>query len=137
MKKWIVGFSILIATIILIFIWNGKSELTRIDVEVVEANGNNDEEVMITEESSIENLRSVWGKIEWEPNKIIDMEAKEVVKATHFLKVSESKPEKLVNYSIWFHKDGTSTIISDEEDEGFGELDEENTKVLEQELLNN
>ena len=52
------------------------------------------------------------------------------------MKVDENMPEKLTEYRIWFSEEnGIATIISSDENESYGELDETNRKVLEKELV--
>jgi hypothetical protein len=112
------------------------NQLTRVDVEVVEADESYEEAVMITDEETIDVLRKTFKQIKWEPNVQPSMDRKEDVKATLFFKYDENMPERLSEYQIWFNQSDTATIISNNESENYGTLDKNNAKTLKNILLN-
>ncbi|MEH7247426.1 hypothetical protein V7114_11665 [Neobacillus niacini] len=112
------------------------NQLTRVDVEVVKSDESYEEAEMITDEESLEVVRKSFEQIKWEPNVEPKMARKEDVKATLFFEYDENMPERLFTYQIWFNQSNdTATIISNNEKEGFGTLDKENAKILENILL--
>ncbi|WP_342431772.1 hypothetical protein [Neobacillus sp. FSL H8-0543] len=108
-------------------------QLTRVDVEVVKADDDSYEEAgMITDEETIDALRKAFEQIKWKPNVEPKMARKEDVKATLFFRYDENMPERLFEYQIWFNQSNdTATIISNNVKEGYGTLDKENAKTLE------
>jgi uncharacterized lipoprotein YajG len=107
-----------------------KGELTRVDVQKVDKEGNYEEVVMITDNESIELLNKAFKQIKWD-NRVVNMARKADVKATLFYTFDENMPERLVEYEIWFNKNaGTATIVSNDENKSYGELDKENTNIL-------
>ena len=100
-----------------------KGELTRVDVFI-----ENQNDIHI-QEDTLALLEKTFEQIEWEPNIKADMSRKEDVMLTFFYSVEENMPERLYEYRIWFNSE-TATIISNEENEGFGELDTENLKII-------
>lgn len=113
------------------------NQLTRVDIEVVKADGGYEEVVMITDEETVDALRKAFKQIKWEPNAEPKMARKEDVKATLFFKYDENMPERLFEYQIWFNQSNdTATIISNNGKEGYGTLDQENAQTLEKILLN-
>lgn len=110
--------------------------LTRVDVQKVDKEGNYEEVVMITDKESIGLLKKAIEDIKWTPNTIVDMVRKADVKATLFFEFDENMPERLVEYEIWFNESvGTAEIASNNENEGYGKLDTDNTKILRKNLL--
>jgi hypothetical protein len=108
------------------------NQLTRVDVEIVKEDGNYGEAEMITDEESIEELRKTFKQIKWEPNVEPKMARKEDVKATLFFRYDVNMPERLFEYEIWFNESNdTATIISNNEEEGYGTLDKDNARALE------
>ena len=112
------------------------NQLIIVDVEVVKADESYEEAVMITDEETIDVLRKTFKQIKWEPDIEPKMARKEDVKATLFFKYDENLPERLFEYEIWFNQSNdTATIISNNEKEGYGTLDKNNAKTLENILL--
>jgi uncharacterized lipoprotein YajG len=131
MKKMISIVS-LFAILFLLVACSGqeKGEITRVDVQKVNKEGNYEEVVMITDNESIELLNKVFKQIKWD-NRVVNMARKADVKATLFYTFDENMPERLVEYEIWFNENvGTATIVSDDENKSYGELDKENTNIL-------
>lgn len=111
-------------------------QLTRVDIEVVKADGSYEDSVMITDEKMVDTIRKAFKQIKWEPNVEPKMARKEDVKATLFFKYDENMPERLFEYQIWFKQNNdTATIISNNEKEGYGTLDKENAQALENVFL--
>lgn len=111
-----------------------SEKLTRVDVQVADDQEINVEEIIIQDEKTLNIIKNVFQKIKWEPNTIADMARKEDVFVTLFYLIEENMPERLYEYRIWFNGDGTATIISNNENEGYGFLDE--AKELEKILIN-
>ncbi|WP_428907972.1 hypothetical protein [Niallia sp. Krafla_26] len=105
-------------------------QLTRVDVEVVNGNKSDQEDVMITDEETIDIIRKTFDHIKWEPNVQPSMDRKEDVKATLFFKYDENMPDRLFEYQIWFNQNNTATIISNNEKEGYGDLDKVHAQTL-------
>ncbi|RKL64877.1 hypothetical protein CR203_23945 [Salipaludibacillus neizhouensis] len=134
---------IFLFTIMLLAACSGQEEgvLTRVDVQKVDKEGDYEEVVMITDNESIELLKKAFEDIKWSPYTVINMARKANVKATLFLEFDENMPERLYEYEIWFNESagagaGAAEIVSNNEKEGYGELDKENTNILRKNLLN-
>lgn len=104
--------------------------LTRVDVQKVNGNGGYEEEIIISDQEAIELLENSFEKVGWEPNTKAEMSGKEDVLAIFFYTYDKNMPERLNEYRIWFNGNETATIISNNEKEGYGTLDAENTKVV-------
>ncbi|WP_170840823.1 hypothetical protein [Oceanobacillus limi] len=57
------------------------------------------------------------------------MAKKEDVLVTLFYTFDENMPEKLYKYRVWFNGNGNATIISNNEEEGYGSLEEDSLKL--------
>lgn len=68
-------------------------QLTRVDIEVVKAEGDYEESLMITDKKTVDTIRKVFKQIKWEPNVEPKMARNEGVKATLFSKDDENMPE--------------------------------------------
>lgn len=113
-----------------------KGQLTRVDVEYI--SGKDGYVTMITESESIEVLRTVFEKIKWTPSIDLNMVSKADVKATLFFEFDKNMPERLYEYEIWFNEnDGTVTVLSNNEKEGYGVLDKDNARILQSEFNRN
>jgi hypothetical protein len=111
-----------------------SEKLTRVAVQVVDDQEMYMEEKMIQDEGTLNSIKNVFQKIKWDPNTVAEMARKEDVFITLFYLMEENMPERLYEYRIWFNGDGTITIISNNENEGYGFLDD--TKALEKILVN-
>jgi hypothetical protein len=112
-----------------------KGKLTRVDVQKVDTEGKYEEVVIITDNESIELLKKAIKQIKWD-NREVNMARKGDVKATLFYTFDENMPERLVEYEIWLIENaGTATIVSNIENQSYGELDKDNTKTLREILL--
>lgn len=112
-----------------------KGELTRVDVQKVVKEGDYEEVLMITDNVSIELLKKKFEDIKWE-DQVVNMARNPEVKATLFYEYDKNMPERLVEYEIWFNENtGTATIVSNNENQSYGELDKDNTKSLRKILL--
>ncbi|WP_327607826.1 hypothetical protein [Virgibacillus tibetensis] len=107
-----------------------KGELTRVDVKKVNTEGNYEDVVMITDNESIKLLKEAFEHIKWD-DKVVNMARKADVKATLFYTFDENMPERLVDYEIWFNENAsTATIVSNNENKSYGELDKDNSDTL-------
>ncbi len=114
------------------------SQLSRVDIEVVQEDGIYGEAEMITDAETVDALRKAFKPIKWEPNVEPKMARKEDLKATLFFKYDENMPERLFEYQIWFiQRNDTATIISNNEKERYGTLEKDNAQILENILLKN
>lgn len=138
MKKLIhYSFLLFLAVLLVGCTQEKKGHLTRVNVQKINPDGNNGDLVWITDSPSIELFRASFEKTNWEPNIKPKRDRIEDVRATLFFEFDENMPERLFEYKIWFNKNNwTATIISDNEKEGYGELDKQNTRILKSEILN-
>ncbi|MCM3170110.1 hypothetical protein M3617_25675 [Peribacillus frigoritolerans] len=137
MKK-IINFTSLFVFMMLLVgcIGEEKGQLSRVDVQKIDTEGKYEDVVMITDRESIELLRQSFEQIKWD-NKVVKVARKPDVEATLFYTFDENKPERLYEYEIWFNESaGTATIISNNENESYGELDKENAQALKNNFLN-
>ncbi|MFE4075760.1 hypothetical protein [Peribacillus sp. YIM B13477] len=137
MKK-IINFTSLFVFMVLLVgcIGEEKGQLSRIDVQKIDTEGKYEDVVMITDRESIELLRQAFEQIKWD-DKVVKMARNPDVEATLFYTFDENKPERLYEYEIWFNESsGTATIISNNENESYGELDKDNAQALKNNFLN-
>ncbi|QNK49390.1 hypothetical protein H7F28_03520 [Brevibacterium sp. PAMC23299] len=137
MKK-IINFTSLFVFMVLLVgcIGEEKGQLSRVDVQKIDTEGKYEDVVMITDRESIELLRQAFEQIKWD-DKVVKMARKPDVEATLFYTFDENKPERLYEYEIWFNESsGTATIISNNENESYGELDKDNAQSLKNNFLN-
>lgn len=107
------------------------------DVQKVNPDGIGGDIVTITDSESIERLTTAFEQVKWAPNVKAEMTRKEDAKATLFFEFNENMPERLFEYKVWFNQnEGTATLISNNEKEGYGELDKDNASILRNEILN-
>ncbi|WP_323602748.1 hypothetical protein [Peribacillus frigoritolerans] len=138
MMKKIINFTSLFVFMVLLVgcIGEEKGQLSRVDVQKIDTEGKYENVVMITDRESIELLRQAFEQIKWD-DKVVKMARKPDVEATLFYTFDENKPERLYEYEIWFNESsGTATIISNNENESYGELDKDNAQVLKNNFLN-
>ena len=108
-----------------------KGELTRIDVSSLFEEKDIEYHIQLEEELTL--VENVFQKVSWQPNAEPKMSREPDVEAVFFYTVDENMPERLVNYQIWFIQgNDTATIISDDQNEGYGRLDKENAESLKQ-----
>lgn len=137
MKK-IINFTSLFVFMVLLVgcIGEEKGQLSRVDVQKIDTEGKYEDVVMITDRESIELLRQAFEQIKWD-DKVVKMARKPDVEATLFYTFDENKPERLYEYEIWFNESsGTATIIGNNENESYGELDKDNAQALKNNFLN-
>jgi hypothetical protein len=108
---------------------NNLNDLTRVDVYKVNADEKNEEELIISDKSTVDILKQVFEQIVWEQNVKAEMSRKEDIKAVLFIKVEKDMPERLMEYFIWFERNGTATIIN-RHAQSLGKLDEKNANIL-------
>ncbi|MCM3676250.1 hypothetical protein M3699_20890 [Peribacillus simplex] len=135
MKK-IINFTSLFVFMVLLVGCMGeeKGQLTRVDVQKIDTEGNYEDVVMITDSESIDLTRRAFEQIKWD-DEVVKMARKPDIKATLFYTFDENIPERLYEYEIWFNDNaGTATIISNE-NESYGELDKDNAQALKSNFL--
>ncbi|QYF83816.1 hypothetical protein KY492_06100 [Brevibacterium sp. PAMC21349] len=138
MMKKIINFTSLFVFMVLLVgcIGEEKGQLSRVDIQKIDTEGKYEDVVMITDRESIELLRQAFEQIKWD-DKVVKMARKPDVEATLFYTFDENKPERLYEYEIWFNESsGTATIISNNENESYGELDKDNAQALKNNFLN-
>ncbi|MCH1626859.1 hypothetical protein [Fredinandcohnia quinoae] len=104
-------------------------QLTRVDYQQEDG-----DVIMIYDVDTIDLLITVFEKIEWELNVKVKMARSEDVKATLFFQYDKNMPERLVEYLIWFNRDGSAMIINHEEN-SMGKLDKANAQLLKEVFL--
>lgn len=112
---------------------NGKDNLqflSRVDIQLVNADGTYSDVQMITKQESLNKLREAFEAIQWEENVYPDMARREDVKATLFLQLDKNMPETLVEYLIWYNQESQKAEIINTTEHAYGKLDVENTKLL-------
>lgn len=110
-----------------------EKQLTRIDVQKVDEEGNYEDVIVIKDQKKIDLINNVLENVSWEPKTKPEMARREDLLATLYYTMEENT-SKNYEYRIWFnHK--TVTIISNNEKEGFGRLDKENTQNLKDVLV--
>ncbi|MBT2647635.1 hypothetical protein J7E52_12995 [Bacillus sp. ISL-34] len=138
MKK-IINFTSLFVFMVLLVGCAGeeKGQLSRVDVQKIDTEGNYEDVVMITDSETIELLRQTFEQIKWD-DKVVKMARKPDVEATLFYTFDEDIPERLYEYEIWFNESAsTATIISNNENESYGELNKGNAQTLKKIFLSN
>ena len=129
--KKIITIIFLIATMFLVACYSEEEgELTRVDFQKVNKEGNYEEVVMITDNETIDLLKKTIENIKWEDN-VVNMARNPDVKATFFHTFDDNKPERLIELGIWFNENtGTRTIGSIDEYRSRGELNKDNANTL-------
>lgn len=137
-KKSLIGFLVLsfILSCVVGCSNGGSPTLTRVYYEILNSEENTEGTWMIIDEQSLTDIDQAFKEIKWEPNTMPSMSREEDVKVTLFRETDKNLPERLDYYSIWFNADETATIISENESEGFGNLEKEQTQILKEYLLN-
>ena len=107
-----------------------EKQLTRIDVQKVD---NYEDVMVIKDQKKIDSLSNVLENVSWEPKTKADMARREDLVVSLYYTM-EDNTSKNYQYSIWFN-DKTSIIISNNEKEGFGRLNQKNTQILKEILL--
>lgn len=134
MKKMITFMYVLILGILLAGCAEKVGQLTRVDVQEVNKEENN-EEVIIGDQGTLDTIKKSLEHVKWEPNTEPSMARQEDVIAILFYTFDENMPESLIEHRIWFEDNGTATIISNHENEGYGRLDQEYAQNLKGALL--
>ncbi|GAA0454350.1 hypothetical protein [Alkalibacillus silvisoli] len=122
--KWTLVSLIAVVVIVGITTMGNDEEVTRMEVDT------GDEEYTISQ-GSLERYKGYWDEVEWGDHDLPNMDRTQDVIVTHVL--NETGEE--LDYVIWFHDDGTATIVSPKAKEGIGEWNEEYGMLLEAELL--
>lgn len=136
MKKFICFTFLLVFGILLVACSGKEEQLTRVDVQKVNEEGNYGDVLMITDQAKIDLIGNFIENVSWEPNIEAEMARKEDVLATLFYTFDKNMPERLYEYRIWFNENETATIISNNEKEGYGTIDKGNSQNLKNALLN-
>ncbi|WP_108670294.1 hypothetical protein [Peribacillus acanthi] len=124
-------FSVFILTIIILFGCTKNppkqpdpDDISRVDVQKVEADGKYTDEVLIADAKSLLTIKKAVNNISWSKAKA-EMSKREDIKATLFYKWDKNQPELLFEYRIWFNKDDSATIISNNSIENYGQLEKD------------
>lgn len=122
----------LFATIFLVGCYSEEErELTRVDFQKLNKEGNYEEVVMITDNETLNLLkRTIENRnIKWEDIGV-NVARNPDVKATFFY-TDDNKPEKLREFGIWFNENNdTGTIGSIDDNKSHGDLNQENVNTL-------
>ena len=99
-------------------------ELSRVDLETVQADGTYQEAGMITDEKTLKKLGKILKQVKWQRDTEAKLTRSEDIKATLFFTEDKDMPERLFEYRIWFNEnEQTAMIISSDENEGIGTLE--------------
>ncbi|PYF07246.1 hypothetical protein [Ureibacillus chungkukjangi] len=104
---------------------NDENFLIRIDVQRVASDDSLEDEDMILDLITLDSIKSLLEEVKWEPEEEPEDAGSEDLIATLFYADEKDKPDELYLYRIWYNFDDTITIISNNEEEGYGKLDEE------------
>ncbi|MGG3452287.1 hypothetical protein [Domibacillus aminovorans] len=103
-------------------------QLTRVVVQ--EINKGTQNEIIIMEEKDLESIREVFKEIKWEPGSMVDIEGERSAEATLCYTYDKNMPERLFVYEVYLMKEGTISLQSENEEEGYGELSKEHAESL-------
>ncbi len=116
MKKW--GFVLAIVLLAACTDEQQGSEPTRVQLEHV----NTPDAIEIFEESEVALVASELGQVKWEPNVQAEMARVEDVQLRLFIEKDPNMPEYIITYRIWIENDKSLTLLSTDEEQGFGKL---------------
>lgn len=124
--------------ILTIFSGCGKeqNQLTNVTFQVMQKDGKYGEESMISDKKTLDQLKSIVNEIKWEKGTIPSMAREGDVKAVLFYEVEKNMPERLYEYEIWFNENGKAEFLGSDEDERYGRLNKEKSKLLKKLLVN-
>ncbi|MFC7684856.1 hypothetical protein [Ureibacillus sp. GCM10028918] len=108
---------------------NDDKYLTRVDILVVNDEAM-EEEDMIVDLVTLDSIKSLLEEIRWEPKSKPEITGSEDFVATLFYTINEDRQDQLYLYRMWINSDNSLSIISNNEDEGYGTLNEENADKL-------
>ena len=109
--------------------------LTKVDVQKVNDEENYEDVIMITDQEKIDLISNYLENVSWEPKTKAKKARKEDILATLFYTIDENMSEKIYEYRIWFNTNETAIIKCNNDKEGFGRLDKENSQNLKDVLL--
>lgn len=112
-----------------------SATLTRVEVQITIDEEIYKDVVVITAQETLELIQNSLEKVTWSPNTLPEMVRKEDVCITLFYTFDDNTTESSYVYRIWFNNDGTATIISSHEREGFGKLDQDYSQKLKEVLI--
>ena len=115
---------------ILVACSNDEIYLTRVDVQRVANDDSLEAEEMILDLITLDSINSLLETVEWEPKEKPEVSSSEDMILTLFYTEEKGKPDQLFLYRIWYNFDDTITLISNNEEEGNGKLDEEYASKL-------
>ena len=125
MKKLYYFFLICLGVITLVACSDEENYLIRVDIQQVVDDEAMEEEEMIVDIITLDSINSLLQEVDWEPNAQPEMSRTEDLVATLFYTEAEDLPEKLYLYRFWFNSDDSVSIFSNNEEEGYGTLNEE------------
>ncbi|MCM3732624.1 hypothetical protein M3196_13205 [Fictibacillus nanhaiensis] len=121
MKKWIAFLFVLIG----LAGCGDHEELVRVDYQMGEWRTGDAQ--MITEESQVRMIESIFKKVKWE-NAKVQMDRKKELILTFFYRYDPNEPERLEEYQIWFNNEVTEIV--DPNKNRYGILDEAEAQRL-------
>ncbi|WP_050180568.1 hypothetical protein [Domibacillus robiginosus] len=104
------------------------TQLTR--VEVRELYPKSENEFLILEETDFDTIREALEKVEWKPNRMVDIQGERAIITTFFYTFEEDRTEALSFYEFFLMKEGSISLRSGKEKEGYGELSKEHAESL-------
>ncbi|OCA90391.1 hypothetical protein A8F94_00390 [Bacillus sp. FJAT-27225] len=124
-------FALLFLFVLLITACSEKEgQLTMVDVKKLNDKGVYEDVALIFEEEKLETVLNSFAEVKWSPNTKAQMASEAEYLVTLFYTEDKNMPERLYDYKVWLNKNGSVTLISSEESEGYGSLDQEHAESL-------
>ena len=139
MKNTISLIYLLFLVIILVACSVEEEQLTKVDVQKTDKEGNYEDKIVIVDKEKIDLIKKFLENTKWKPNTKAEMARKEDILATLYYTNNTNGTtsfKKKYQYRIWFNANETAIIISSNQTEGYGTLDKENSQNLKKILLN-
>ena len=108
--------------------------LTRVDVQHIAKDHFLEDEEMILDIVTLDSISSILGEVEWKPKEDFEAAGEESLIATLFYTQDKEMQDELHLYRIWYNSDDSLSIISNNNEESYGILEEEYADKL-KELL--
>lgn len=135
LKKTITLTLIFFISIFLISCSGLTQQFTRADVQIFNVEGHMVNSIPIKDQTRLKLIYNYLTKASWSPNTTAGMVRKEDVLMTLYYNVEPDTSESHYVYRIWFNNDGSATIISSNEREGFGKMNKKYSLKLKEALF--
>ena len=121
MKKWL---------LFIVFLLVGCTEQIHEPVRGQIEHPNIQDVLEIMEPSEVALLAGELASVSWEPNVEPEMERKQDVTLHLFISKDPNMPEYIITYRIWIENNQSLTLISTDENEGYGRMTSADAKEL-------